>query len=158
MLERGHIIKNENQIQRRSKRRVEKMIALAQKKEIDRSQILAKRLIKLALEKKGEDLIVLDVRGVSSYTDYIIIVSARSVRHAQGIAEAVEDELYREGFSPHGVEGKGEGQWVLMDYGDAILHIFFEPIRKIYDLEGLWIDVPRIEPKDWGIEYPEEEK
>ncbi len=133
------------------------MIALAQRLENDRSKFLAELLGRLALEKKAKDLVILDVRGVSSYTDYIVIVSANSTRHAQGIADAIEECLYEKGFSPIGIEGKIEGHWILMDYGDAILHIFYEPIRKIYDLEGLWMDVPRIELEDWGIEAPQEE-
>ena len=133
------------------------MIALAQKLEDNRSKILATLLSKFALEKKGKDLVILDVRRVSSYTDYIIIVSANSARHVQGIADSVEESLYKEGFYPMGIEGKIEGHWVLMDYGDVILHIFYEPIREIYDLEGLWMDVPRIRPEEWDIKIPEEE-
>jgi len=133
------------------------MTNLAPKTVEDRSQILAKRLCEEALAKKGEDLVILDVRERSTYADYIIIVSVRSSRHAQGLADHVEEELYKEGFSPQGVEGKTEGQWILMDYGDVILHVFFEPVREVYDLEGLWMDVPRIDPKDWGVSLPEEE-
>lgn len=136
---------------------MEKITNLAPKTAEDRSQILTKRLCEEVLAKKGEDLVILDVRERSTYADYIFIVSVRSSRHAQGLAEHIEKELYKEGFSLHGIEGKTEGQWILMDYGDVILHIFFEPVREVYDLEGLWMDAPRIDPKDWGISMPEEE-
>ncbi len=135
---------------------MEKITNAVPKTTEDCSQFLAKRLCEEALAKKGEDLVILDVRERSTYADYIIIVSVRSSRHAQGLADHVEEALYEEGFSPRGVEGKKEGQWVLIDYGDVILHIFFEPVREAYDLEGLWMDVPRIDPKDWGVSLPEE--
>ncbi len=116
---------------------------------------LAKKLAQLALNKKVHDLVILDVRGLASYADFILIASARSARHVQGVADAIEEELYRERIEPLGIEGKTEGQWVLMDYGDVVLHLFFEPVREVYDLEGLWMDAPRIEPEEWGLTLPE---
>jgi len=116
---------------------------------------LAKKLAQLALDKKAYDLVILDVRGLASYADFILIASARSARHVQGVADAIEEELYREKIEPLGVEGKTEGQWILMDYGDVVLHLFFEPVREVYDLEGLWMDAPRIEPESWGLTPPE---
>lgn len=117
---------------------------------------LARRLAQLVLDKKGEDLVILDVRDRASYADFILIASARSARHVQGLADYIEEELFKEGIEPLGVEGKSEGQWVLMDYGDVVLHLFFEPVREVYDLEGLWIDAPRVEPETWGLVFPEE--
>jgi len=116
---------------------------------------LARKMAQLALDKKAHDLVILDVRGLASYADYILIASARSARHVQGVADAIEEELYREKVEPLGIEGKTEGQWVLMDYGDVVLHLFFEPVREVYDLEGLWMDAPRIEPESWGLTLPE---
>ncbi len=136
---------------------MKKMINALPKKGEDRSQWLAKRLGEEALAKKGEDLVIIDVRERSTYADYILIVSVRSSRHAQGLADHIEDVLHQEGFRPKGIEGKGEGQWVLLDYGDVILHIFFEPVREVYDLEGLWMDAPQIKPEEWGLSLPEED-
>ncbi len=117
----------------------------------DRSWLLAKRLSEEALAKKAEDLVIIDIREKSTYADYIIIVSVRSTRHAQGLADYVEDILYKEGFRPRGIEGKAEGQWILLDYGDVIMHVFFEPVREVYDLEGLWMDAPRVNPSQLDL-------
>ena len=148
---------NINTFAKEAGRSVEKLPNVVPQKKEDRSQWLAKRLCEEALAKKGEDLVIIDVRERSTYADYILIVSVRSSRHAQGLADHVEDSLYQEGFRPRGIEGKTEGQWVLLDYGDVILHIFFEPVREVYDLEGLWMDAPRINPEQWGLSLPEEE-
>jgi len=122
---------------------------------IFKAEDLAKKLAQLVLDKKAYDLVILDVRGLASYADFILIASARSARHVQGIADAVEEEMFRKKIEPLGIEGKSEGHWVLMDYGDVILHLFFEPVRKVYDLEGLWMDASRIEPESWGLLIPE---
>ncbi len=109
------------------------------------SEALARWLARLIEEKKGEDLVVLDVRGRSPYTDFILIVSARSARHVQGLAEFLEAETARQGVYPLGIEGLTQGHWVVMDYGDAVVHIFYEPVRAVYDLESLWAEAPRLE-------------
>ena len=133
--------------------------ALAVKKDEQvSSEKLAKRIAQLILDKKGEDVVVLDIREHSAYADFIIIASARSARHVQGLADHIEEELYKEQISPLGVEGKAEGQWVLMDYGDVIVHLFFEPVREWYDLEGLWMDAPRVDLESWGLSFQAEEE
>jgi len=93
---------------------------------------------------KALDLVLLEVSEVSSFTDYFIICSGKSSRQVQGIADNLEVALGERGFKPLGVEGRGEGQWVLMDYGDVIVHIFYEPVRSFYDLESLWADAKRV--------------
>jgi ribosome-associated protein len=98
---------------------------------------------------KGLDLAVLDISRYSSFADFFIICSGTSSRQVQGIADNVESSLRDRGLRPLGVEGKREGHWVLMDYGDVILHIFYEPVRSFYDLESLWADAPRL---DWEEE------
>ena len=103
--------------------------------------------VKAAIEKKAFDLVLLEMRGIASFTDYFLICSGKSDRQVQAIAQAVEEALGREGIRLLGQEGKVEGKWVLMDYGDVVVHIFLEPIRGFYDLEGLWIDAPRIDPE-----------
>lgn len=98
-----------------------------------------------ALDHKAVDLVVLEVKNVSSFTDYFIICSGNSDRQVQAIANHIEKTLDQRGFSPLGIEGKREGRWVLLDYGDVVIHIFYQPVREFYDLERLWADAPRVE-------------
>lgn len=105
---------------------------------------LARLCLQAALEKKAEDPIVLDVRKLCSFTDYFVILSGRSTRHVQGLAEAIEDELRSKRLSASKSEGLREGSWVLLDYNDIVVHIFYAETRKFYDIEGLWHDAPRI--------------
>ena len=101
--------------------------------------------VKTAIEKKAFDLVLLEMKKITSFTDYFLLCSGKSDRQVQAIAQAIEEELEKEGIRPLGQEGKNEGRWILMDYGDVVVHIFLEPVRAFYDLEGLWIDAPRIE-------------
>ena len=101
--------------------------------------------IQAALDKKAEDLVVLEVAKFSSFTDYFIICHGHSTRQVKGIARHIEEKVGEAGFEPLGVEGYNEGKWILMDYNDIIVHIFQKPIRDFYDLERLWIEAPRIE-------------
>jgi ribosome-associated protein len=105
---------------------------------------LAKLCARAALDKKAEDLIILDVHAISSFADYFVIMSGRSTRHVQGLAEAVESELRTKRTSNANTEGLQEGLWVLLDYDDVIVHIFYKETRGFYDLEGLWHDAPRV--------------
>ena len=92
-----------------------------------------------ALEKKAYKVRILEVRGVSSLTDYLLLASGRSDRQVQAVAEAVRLGLKKEHATPPlAVEGMNEGRWVLLDYGDVMVHIFQEPVREFYDLDGLW--------------------
>ena len=109
---------------------------------------LAKFIVHAAAEKKAEDPIVLDVRGLCSFTDYFVIISGRSTRHVQGLAEAIESELRSKRLSTSKSEGLREGTWVLLDYNDVVVHIFYSETRKFYDIEGLWHDAPRISLND----------
>ncbi len=93
-----------------------------------------------AMDKKAEDVRVLDVRAISSFSDYFVICSGHSTRHVQGIVRAIEETIDRNKEHPRGIEGLQEGQWVLMDYGDVVVHVFYSPARDFYDLEGLWSD------------------
>ena len=104
-----------------------------------------RRYVKAILSMKAFDVIVLDVRELVSFADTFIICSGRSHRQVSAIGEFVEKELKRKGMKPLGVEGLRQGHWVLMDYGDVVIHVFYEPIRTFYDLEGLWSDARRIE-------------
>ena len=101
--------------------------------------------VEAILNRKASNVVVLDLRGLISFADTFIICSGRSHRQVSAIAESVEQDLKAKGIRPIGVEGLREGHWVLMDYGDTVIHIFYEPIRIFYDLEGLWSDARRIQ-------------
>lgn len=98
-----------------------------------------------ALDKKAEDLRVLDIRKISSFSDYFIICSGHSTRHVQGIVQAIQETLHRKKIYPKGIEGSEAGQWVLMDYNDFIIHVFYAPTREFYDLENLWSEAEIVE-------------
>lgn len=95
-----------------------------------------------ALDRKAKDLIILKVRELSSFTDFFIICSGTSDRQVKAIAEHITEKLKKVGILPLGIEGENTGNWILMDYGDVIIHIFYEPTREFYDIERLWSDVP----------------
>jgi ribosome-associated protein len=97
--------------------------------------------------KKAENLVVLDVREMTSVADAFIICSGRSNRQVQAIAEYIQSDLKKQHKKPLSVEGIKEGHWALLDYGDVIIHIFYEPVRLFYDLEGLWMDARRIKTR-----------
>jgi ribosome-associated protein len=101
--------------------------------------------VKAAVGKKAFDLVLLDMKKITSFTDYFLICSGKSDRQVQAIAQAIDEEMDEQGIRPLGQEGKTEGRWVLMDFEDVVVHIFLEPVRAFYDLEGLWIDAPRID-------------
>jgi len=98
-----------------------------------------------ALEKKSYDLVLIDVREATSIADYFVICSGRSDRQVQTIAQGIAENLAKLGIKPISIEGLGRGQWVLMDFSDVIVHIFYQPIREFYDLETLWAQAPRVE-------------
>lgn len=100
--------------------------------------------VQAALGRKAANLALLDVRGLSSVADFLIICSGRSNRQVSAIADFIQIDLKKKGIRPLSVEGKKEGHWVLLDYGHVVLHVFYEPLREFYDLESLWIDAQRI--------------
>ena len=89
-------------------------------------------------DKQAEDVLLLDIRNVASFADYFVIASGTANRQIQAIIEAVEEAVKAEGVTPLGREGKADSGWVLLDYGDVIVHIFAPEEREYYDLEGLW--------------------
>lgn len=102
-------------------------------------------LIRFALDRKACDLVVLDVHELTSIADYFIVCSGRSDRQVQSIAQGIEENAAEEGFRPFAVEGTQRGHWALIDFSDVIVHIFYEPVREFYDLDGLWGHAPRAE-------------
>ncbi len=107
---------------------------------------LAQACAKAALDSKAEDLVILDVQGLSSFTDYFVIMNGRSTRHVQGLAEVVEGELRSKRVKATHAEGLQDGMWVLLDFDEVVVHIFYYDQRDFYDLEGLWHEAQRIQP------------
>ncbi len=105
----------------------------------------ALRCAEYALGKKAFDARLLQVKDISSLTDYILIVSGRSDRQVQAVAEGVRLGMKQEhATEPLAVEGMNDGRWVLIDYGDVMVHAFQEPVREFYDLDGLWSEAAEI--------------
>lgn len=97
------------------------------------------------MEKKAYNVRLLEVKGLSSLTDYLLIASGRSDRQVQAIAEGVRLGLKQDhATAPLAVEGMNEGRWVLIDYGDVMVHVFQEPVREFYDLDGLWSEAAEV--------------
>ncbi|HOK06934.1 MAG TPA: ribosome silencing factor [Syntrophales bacterium] len=105
-----------------------------------------------ALKRKARGMVILDVKGLSSFADYFVICSANSDRQVRAIASWLREDLKKNGMTPLGVEGEQHGRWVLMDYDDIIIHIFHEPVREFYDIERLWVDAARMEVADEATE------
>jgi ribosome-associated protein len=97
-----------------------------------------------ALDKKAVGLTVLDVQGVSTVADYFLVCSGKSTTHVRTISDAIRQELKADGVRPLHAEGRPESGWVLLDYGDVLVHIFLEDTRAYYALERLWGDAPSI--------------
>lgn len=106
-----------------------------------------------AWEKKADDPVLLDVRSASDITDYFLVCSANSTRGVKTIVDNIEKTLGEAGETIIGIEGYSEGNWVLIDSADVVAHVFYEPSRRFYDIESLWIDAPRV-----SISFEEEIK
>lgn len=111
----------------------------------DTARPTAVAIAKAGLDKKAEDVTVLDVRGLTSYADYFVVMTADSDRQASAIADHVEDTMKKLGVSKVNVEGYETGRWILVDYGDVVAHVMNRESRGFYDLEGLWADAPRFQ-------------
>ncbi len=94
--------------------------------------------------KKANDIKILEVKELTIITDYFVICSADSTTQVKALTEHLEETMKLEGFKLFGIEGVSNARWILMDYGDVIVHIFLEETRRYYDLERLWLDAPRI--------------
>jgi ribosome-associated protein len=104
----------------------------------------AKAAIAAALDKKAVEPVLIDVCGRASYADFIAVVSGRSDRQVDAIAEGVCEKMAALGRRPLGREGARNGRWVLIDFGDVVMHVFYHPLREVFDIESLWIDAPRV--------------
>lgn len=97
-----------------------------------------------AIDKKAENIQVLDLSEISSFTDYFVICSGVSDRQVQAIADSVKHVMEASGHELISSEGYTDGRWVLMDFGDVVIHVFLDALREYYDLENLWSDAPRV--------------
>ena len=100
--------------------------------------------VQAAQSKKAEGIVALDISEVSSFADVFIVCSGSNTRQNQAISDAIQSELREEGLRPLGVEGYQNAVWILLDYGDFIIHVLVPETRKLYDLERLWKKAPRI--------------
>jgi ribosome-associated protein len=105
---------------------------------------LVRQAVRAAQDRKAVDLDVLDLKGVSTFTDFFLICSGTSSRHIQAVSDAILEELEKSGVSPQHVEGYAEAQWILMDYLSFVVHIFSEQARRFYELERLWKKAVRV--------------
>lgn len=108
------------------------------------TKTLALKVARAALEKGARSIQILDLRGRADYADLLVLCSGTSTRHVAAIAEAIEQGLRKSRVRPASVEGLSNSQWVLIDFIDVVAHVFLEEVRAYYDLEGLWMDAPRI--------------
>jgi ribosome-associated protein len=108
------------------------------------AEVKAQRAARAALDRKALDLVVLDVKSLSSVTDYFLVCSGRSTTHLASITDAIRAELKQDGIRPLHAEGATDSGWVLLDYGDVLMHVFLEDTRAYYALERLWGDAPSI--------------
>lgn len=113
---------------------------------MDQAKEIAIYLADLLDEKQAADIVILDVEALVGYTSYFVIASGRSERHVQALADHLRRVARTDsGVRPIGQEGLEHGRWALLDYGDAVAHIFHDDERHLYDLESLWEDAPRLE-------------
>lgn len=114
----------------------------------ERGQELDARIVtalQAASDKKALDMVVLDLREIASFTDYFVITSGTNERQVQAISDEVLDRLKKNGTPAARVEGRKTAEWILLDYGDFIVHVFADKARKFYDLERLWRESKRVE-------------
>jgi ribosome-associated protein len=130
----------------------------AARPDLDEIRTLAVAAIDAALDKKALAPVLIDVSGMASYTDFIGIVSGRSDRQVDAIAENVRQVMKAHGRQTLGQEGTGGGRWSLLDFGSVVIHVFYHPVREFYDLESLWIEAPRVPlnvPADAVVSQPD---
>lgn len=109
---------------------------------------VARGIAEVTWELKGLNTVVIDLRGRVSYTDFVIVTTGTSERHVNAVAKRVDEAMAEAGRKTLGMEGTGQGQWALLDYGDIIVHVFNKQARQEYDLERMWSEAPRLELED----------
>ena len=110
----------------------------------DPAEDLAQMCAAVATDKKAEDVVILRVAELTSYADFFVIAAAPSERQVQAIARAIADELKQRGRISMSTDGMDQGNWVIVDYGSVVVHVFLQSARRYYDLDGFWVDAPRV--------------
>jgi len=126
--------------------------------ELAETRALAVTAMEAALDKRGLEPVLIDVSSMGSYTDFIGIVSGRSDRQVDAIADGICQAMKARGMQPLGQEGSGSGRWTLLDFGAFVIHVFYHPVREFYDLESLWIEAPRVKldvPPEATLQQPD---
>lgn len=116
---------------------------------MNESEQLLKNVVKAADNKRAEEIIALDVSKISLLADYFVIMQADSERQVKAIAENIQEQAQEAGYDVRNVEGKEGANWILIDLGDVVAHIFKTDTRKFYNLEKLWADAENVEINDW---------
>ena len=111
----------------------------------------AQRAAQVAIDNKGQDVVLLDLRGVTDMTDFFLIASGTSDTHVRALGEHIIAELKKEGFPVHHVEGLEKGRWVLLDFVDFVVHVFHPTLRSFYQLERLWADAQEVPLERAGV-------
>lgn len=109
------------------------------------SKEMANSIATLLDDKLATDIVLLDVEDVSLLADYFIVATGKSTRQNKALQGYIEAAMTKEGIEPNHLEGQGTGEWILLDYGDVIIHLFTQEQRNYYDLERLWKDAPKVE-------------
>jgi len=111
--------------------------------------------VQAAANKKAETMKILDLKDISSFTDYFVVCSGQSDRQVKAIADSIVIQLKEDGFTPISVEGYREGRWVVVDFGDVVIHVFMDALREYYDIEHLWHDARKVPiPQELYITSP----
>ena len=140
-----------------SKREEIEQVSQDEQKTQLQGKALLERIVQSVREKRGANLVALDVSKLVYYTDYFLIVSGRTDLHVKAIAKHVEKKLAEADIHPIAVEGQEFHRWVLMDFGEVMVQLFLEPLRDLYELEKLWADAPIIELAAEETGFDEEE-
>jgi ribosome-associated protein len=116
-------------------------------------QDIVRAAAEAAIDMNANELVILDVRGQTSFCDWFILCNGTNQRHIQAIADRCMERLRQDlGVRPLGVEGRQQSKWVLIDLGDVLIHVFDQEMRGYYDLDGLWVDAARVSPESLGID------
>ncbi|KRL41606.1 MULTISPECIES: ribosome silencing factor [Lacticaseibacillus] len=115
---------------------------------MDKTQLL-ETIVKAADDKRAEDIVALDMEGVSLLADYFVIMNGNSERQVQAIVDGVEDAVMAAGGNQPRIEGKKGSRWMLMDFNDIVVHVFVPEEREFYNLEKLWSDAPLVDVQQW---------
>lgn len=110
----------------------------------DAPRTLALRIAEILAETPASDTVVLDIRGLSTFSDFFVICSGENERQLRAISERLQEELREEGIRPQRTEGTPRSGWIVLDYNDAIVHVFDQELRDFYKMERLWAEAPRL--------------